>query len=164
MLFTTPLVRRSLLSPSGPMTLGATPHALVWIGFDGQKHAPDTHTWPIDDSHPLLERAAQELGEYFAGQRRNFDLPLDLSCGTVFQQKVWRSLLGIEVGTTSTYGAICNAIGQPKAARAVGAAIGRNPISIVVPCHRVVGSSGALTGYAGGIDRKIALLQLESTL
>jgi methylated-DNA-[protein]-cysteine S-methyltransferase len=103
------------------------------------------------------------LQQYFARERTVFTLPLDLGRGTPFQQRVWQSLLAIAAGTTSTYGSIAHAIASPKAVRAVGAAVGRNPISIIVPCHRVVGSTGALTGYAGGLDRKIALLQLEST-
>lgn len=143
------------------MTLAATDSALVWVGFDGQKHAPDTSAWPMAKDHPVLRQAAEQLQQYFAGERTVFDLPLDLRQGTAFQQSVWRSLLGIAGGATSTYGAIGQAIGRPKAVRAVGAAVGRNPISIIVPCHRVVGSDGSLTGYAGGVERKQALLQLE---
>ena len=93
-----------------------------------------------------------------------FTLPLDLRSGTAFQQAVWHSLLAITASSTQTYGAVSEAIGRPKAVRAVGAAIGRNPISIIVPCHRVVGSTGALTGYAGGVERKHALLHLEGVL
>jgi methylated-DNA-[protein]-cysteine S-methyltransferase len=104
------------------------------------------------------------LLQYFASERTRFDLTLDLISGTAFQRSVWQQLLHIAPGTTCSYGAISQRIGQPSAARAVGAAIGRNPISIIVPCHRVVGVNGAMTGYAGGIDRKIALLQLESTI
>jgi methylated-DNA-[protein]-cysteine S-methyltransferase len=105
-----------------------------------------------------------QLSEYFAGRRHSFELPLDLQCGTAFQQDVWRALLAIPAGGTTSYGAISRSIGKPQAMRAVGAAIGRNPVSIVVPCHRVVGSDGSLTGYAGGMERKTALLQLEGAV
>jgi len=161
---TSQIGRQALTSPWGPMTLAATESALVWVGFDGQKHAPDTGDWPVSNHHPLLRQAAMQLQQYFAGERTVFDLPLDLGGGTPFQQGVWRSLLGIALGATSTYGAIGQAIGNPKAVRAVGAAVGRNPISIIVPCHRVLGSDGSLTGYAGGVERKQALLQLEGAL
>ena len=156
-------VRCTLSSPWGAMTLAATDTALVWSGFDGQKHEADTQAWPLSSAHPLLRLASEQLQQYFARERTVFTLPLDLDRGTPFQQRVWQSLLAIAAGTTSTYGSIAQAVGSPKAVRAVGAAVGRNPISIIVPCHRVVGSTGALTGYAGGLDRKIALLQLEST-
>lgn len=157
-------LRCALASPWGPMTLAATESALVWAGFDGQKHAPDTAAWPESHEHPVLRQTAEQLQQYFAGARTAFDLPLELGGGTPFQQSVWRSLLGIGLGATSTYGAIGLAIGNPKAVRAVGAAVGRNPISIIVPCHRVVGGDGSLTGYAGGVERKQALLQLEGAL
>ena len=157
-------VRCSLTTPLGPMTLAADDTALVWAGFDGQKHEPETGGWPQSPAHPVLRLARAQLQQYFASGRRAFDIPLDLASGTVFQQSVWQSLLGIAPGTTCSYGTISQRIGKPKAVRAVGAAIGRNPLSILVPCHRVVGANGALTGYAGGIDRKITLLQLESSL
>lgn len=110
--------------------------------------------------HPLLQRAVQQLEEYFSGQRMKFDLPLLLH-GTEFQRTVWEELLRIPYGSTRSYGAIAACIGSPKAARAVGMACNRNPIAIVVPCHRVVGSNGTLTGYAGGLSRKQFLLELE---
>jgi len=122
------------------------------------------HTWDFVKGNALMGRAAQQLNEYFAGKRTHFDLPLDLGSGTAFQQSVWRNLLKIPAGKTVSYGAISHSIGKPKAMRAVGAAVGRNPFSIVVPCHRVIGSDGALTGYAGGLDRKVALLTLEGFL
>jgi methylated-DNA-[protein]-cysteine S-methyltransferase len=103
------------------------------------------------------------LQEYFAGKRQRFDLPLDLDQGTAFQQQVWRGLLEIPCGSTMAYGSLGTRIGRAAAVRAVGAAVGRNPISIVVPCHRVVGANGSLTGYAGGLERKTALLQLEQS-
>ena len=120
--------------------------------------------WPEQASHPILQAAVKQLTAYFAGQKNNFDLPLDLSAGSEFQQAVWQALLAIERGSTTSYGALSASIGRPSAVRAVGGAIGRNPLSIIVPCHRVIGSSGSLTGYAGGVDRKIALLQLEGAL
>ena len=101
------------------------------------------------------------MTQYFSGKLKAFDLPFDLSSGTAFQQSVWREIIKIDFGKTNTYGVICQAISKPQAARAVGAATGRNPISIIIPCHRVVGSTGAMTGYAGGLDRKLALLALE---
>jgi len=104
------------------------------------------------------------LAEYFAGQRRTFELPLDIAGGTAFQQVVWQALLGLLPGGTISYGDLSQRIGKPGAVRAVGAAIGRNPLSIIVPCHRVIGASGALTGYAGGLARKSALLRLEGAL
>jgi methylated-DNA-[protein]-cysteine S-methyltransferase len=106
-------------------------------------------------------RPASQLRDYFAGARTAFDVPLDLQ-GTDFQRAVWNALLNIAPGRTSTYGEIARELGVPSASRAVGAAVGRNPVSIIVPCHRVVGSSGALTGYAGGLDRKRSLLRIES--
>lgn len=157
-------VRCALASPWGPMTVVAHDEALVWVGFDGQKHAVELSQWPEAPDHPLLRLACDELRQYFAGERSQFDVPLDLSSGTPFQQSVWTALLDIAPGATTSYGAISQSIGKPRAVRAVGGAIGRNPISIIVPCHRVVGSNGAMTGYAGGLPRKIALLQLESRL
>jgi len=108
----------------------------------------------------VVARAAAQLGDYFGGQRRTFNLPL-APHGTAFQQAVWRELLAIPWGATSSYGAIASAIGRPGSSRAVGAAIGRNPLSIAVPCHRVIGANGALTGYAFGLERKRWLLEHE---
>ena len=104
------------------------------------------------------------MREYFAGQRSHFDLPLDLSCGTAFQQAVWQALLGIAQGEVISYSEVSRRIGKPQAVRAVGGAVGRNPISIIVPCHRVMGCNGTLTGYGGGLERKTALLRLEGAL
>jgi methylated-DNA-[protein]-cysteine S-methyltransferase len=119
---------------------------------------------PVDgersENHPLLLDAAHQLREYFAGKRREFQLPLDMQ-GTDFQLDVWRQLQGIPYGETRSYAQIAHAIGRPKAVRAVGAANGSNPVSIVVPCHRVIGSSGKLTGYGGGLPLKKRLLELE---
>lgn len=150
--------------PLGPMILAATPRGLSGIWFDGQRHAPDTSTWRRTDAAQVLTRAVDQLSAYFAGRRTAFDLPLDLQGGTPFQQRVWQALLGIAPGGTTSYGALSERIGSPAAVRAVGAAVGRNPVSIVVPCHRVIGRDGSLTGYAGGLNRKTALLTLEGVL
>jgi methylated-DNA-[protein]-cysteine S-methyltransferase len=150
--------------PLGPMTLAATPNGLAGVWFDGQRHGPETSAWCRDPSHPVLLNAIAQLADYFAGRRLRFDLPLDLKAGTAFQQQVWQALLGIAPGATTSYSALGASIGKPAAVRAVGAAVGRNPVSIVVPCHRVVGADGSLTGYAGGLDRKTALLVLEGAL
>jgi methylated-DNA-[protein]-cysteine S-methyltransferase len=151
-------------SPLGTIIVAATSRGLAGLWFEGQKHQPDMGGWPEDPRHPVLVQAMAQLAEYFAGTREVFDLPLDLQRGTPFQQSVWRALLAIPAGRTSSYARICEAIGKPAAARAVGAAVGRNPLSIVVPCHRVLGTDGSLTGYAGGLQRKSALLQLEGAL
>lgn len=155
--------RCAFASPLGPMTLAATDKGLAGVWFDGQKHMPDTSSWPEQPGHPLLQQARRELAQYFTGQRQQFDLPLDLNQGTVFQQAVWQGLLDIPAGQTIAYGELGTRIGRPAAVRAVGAAVGRNPISIIVPCHRVLGANGSLTGYAGGLERKTALLQLEDS-
>jgi methylated-DNA-[protein]-cysteine S-methyltransferase len=171
--------KKIIQTPLGNMLLATSPTGLVGAWFiQGQKHSPTEAkmaAWPLvsatshdndpdrvgDAEKAILNEASLQLAAYFAGKLANFHLPLDLSSGTYFQQSVWREILNIQIGTTSTYGAICQAIGKPQAARAVGAATGRNPIGIVIPCHRVVGSTGAMTGYAGGLDRKVALLQRE---
>lgn len=151
-------------SPLGAMRIAAGPRGLAGLWFAGQKHEPGAVDWPEAPQHPLLQEAARQLDEYFAGRRRTFDLPLDLQAGTPFQQAVWRGLLAIPSGRTASYAELGQRIGRPGAPRAVGAAVGRNPWSVVVPCHRVVGAGGALTGYAGGLDRKSALLKLEGAL
>ena len=147
--------------PLGAMTLAATPRGLSGVWFDGQRHGPETSAWRCDPHHPVLRQAIEQLAQYFAGRRQHFELPLDLSMGTPFQQQVWQALLGIEPGATTSYGSLSASIGKPAAVRALGAAVGRNPVSVVVPCHRVLGTDGSLTGYAGGLERKTALLSLE---
>ena len=168
MKFHSSIVQSPFQSPLGPMTLAATQYGLAGVWFDGQRHLPselaEPTSWPVDTGHPVLVKTASQLTEYFAGQRRMFDVPLDLSGGTIFQQAVWRAMLAIQSGQTSSYGGISKTINNLNAVRAVGAAVGRNPISIIVPCHRVLGANGSLTGYAGGLDRKTALLKLEGTL
>jgi methylated-DNA-[protein]-cysteine S-methyltransferase len=150
-------------SPVGPLTLVAADDALVGLSMTEQRHAPAPGWFgePADasDSKPLAE-AARQLREYFDGERTEFDLPLSLE-GTAFQQRVWAALQEIGFGQTISYGQLADRIGQPSASRAVGLANGRNPIGIIVPCHRVVGSNGSLTGYGGGIERKRYLLSHE---
>jgi methylated-DNA-[protein]-cysteine S-methyltransferase len=146
--------------------------ALLLVG-DGSSltalHLPESgRTPPVDpawakadrDGDGVLARAARQLGEYFAGERTSFDLPLAAQ-GTAFQQRVWDALRTIPYGATASYGEIAAQVGSPGASRAVGLANGRNPISIVVPCHRVIGADGSLTGYGGGLPAKRALLDLE---
>ncbi len=147
----------------GPLLLAATDQGLCGMWFEGQKHSPDTSGWRMQ-GHPTTAQALLQLEQYFAGQRTAFDLPLDLTAGTPFQQAVWQALLRIPSGQIQSYGAVAKLLGNTAAVRAVGAAVGRNPVSIIVPCHRVVGAAGALTGYAGGLERKTALLQLENAL
>lgn len=151
-------------SPLGPMTLAASDQGLCGVWFDDQKHGPsdtDRQHWQTHAGDPLLQAAATQLQAYFDRQRQVFDLQLDLSAGTPFQQSVWRSLLGIPSHHTQTYGDLARQLGKPQAVRAVGTAVGRNPVSIIVPCHRILGAGGQLTGYAGGLWRKQALLKLE---
>jgi methylated-DNA-[protein]-cysteine S-methyltransferase len=164
MKFATSTVQTSYQSPLGIMLLAASEKQVAGIWFAGQRHQPDSSHWARDDQHPLLQRVKTELAEYFAGQRHAFDLPLNLECGTAFQQSVWRALLALPYGSSSSYGALSTVIGKTSAVRALGAAVGRNPFSIVVPCHRVIGAKGALTGYAGGLERKAALLKIEGVL
>ncbi len=158
------IVKTSFASPLGPMLLAATDRGLAGLWFEGQRHLPDSSGWAQDPQHPVLRQACAQLGDWFAGRRDRFELPLDLQGGTPFQQSVWQALLGIPRGATTSYGDLSRRVGRPAAVRAVGAAVGRNPISIVVPCHRVLGSDGGLTGDAGGLERKSALLQLEGAL
>jgi methylated-DNA-[protein]-cysteine S-methyltransferase len=140
------------ISPLGPLSLRADDDALLELTFGECE--------PSGSGSPILDAACAQLDEYFAGTRVAFDLPLRLA-GTPWEQRVWSELLGIGYGETASYGQLAARLGAPGAARAVGAANGRNPISIVVPCHRVIGSRGALTGYAWGVERKSALLDLE---
>lgn len=146
-------------SPVGKLLLTADEKALTGIYFPGS-HSAVVDDWKEQPAHPVLKAAKRQLGEYFAGRRRDFDIPLSPK-GTAFQLSVWKALRAIPYGKTRSYGDIARKIGRPKAVRAVGAANGANPISIVVPCHRVIGSDGSLTGYGGGLSRKRRLLALE---
>jgi methylated-DNA-[protein]-cysteine S-methyltransferase len=154
-------IRSRVCTPLGMVTLWVTPAGLGGLWFDDQAHVPALEDLGPLGRHAWLTQASEDLHAYFEGDSPAWDLPLDLSSGTPFQQGVWRELLRIDRGTTRTYGAIAQALGKPQSARAVGAAVGRNPLSIVVPCHRVLGANGALTGYAGGLWRKVSLLKLE---
>lgn len=156
-------VYTNYLSPIGPLLLAASEHGLAGVYFAEHRHFKGRGGWRRDDEHAVLQQSILQLAEYFAGARRIFDLPLDLSHGTDFQQAVWQALLTLPFGSTASYASIACQIGKPAAVRAVGAANGRNPISIIVPCHRVISSSGALTGYAGGLLNKQALLELEKS-
>lgn len=158
---TQPLSSAAVASPVGALTLVADDDSLVAILWE--EDDPARVPLPaavVAPDHPVLVEAGRQLDEYFAGRRRAFDLPLRFR-GTAFQRAVWSALLAIPFGETSSYGAIARSLGRPGAARAVGAANGRNPISIVAPCHRVIGANGALTGFAGGLAAKETLLALE---
>jgi methylated-DNA-[protein]-cysteine S-methyltransferase len=149
-------------SPVGPLTLVATDGALSGLYMEKQRHLPSEETFgaPDDpDTEPFATVAAQ-LTAYFAGELTEFDVPLALH-GTPFQERVWTALQGIPYGETTTYGDLAAELGSPTASRAVGLANGRNPVGVIVPCHRVVGSTGSLTGYGGGLDRKRYLLDFE---
>lgn len=157
----------SLDSPLGPLILAATERGLSGVWFMDQRYVPSEalrKSWRPNPNNTVLQSASTQLMAYFSGQFRSFDLPLDLSAGTAFQQSVWQALLRIPLGQTLSYGAMAQHINKPSASRAVGAAVGRNPISIVVPCHRILGAGGQMTGYAGGLWRKEALLTLEGRL
>lgn len=159
-----PLYQTHTTSPLGDVLLAATEQGLAGVWFvHRQAHMPDSSEWQTDNGHSTLQAAAQQLAEYFLGERHTFELPLHPTWGTPFQRAVWQALQHIPYGQTSTYGDIARDIGNPNAVRAVGAAIGQNPHSIVVPCHRVVGANGSLTGFAGGLDRKKYLLAHEAT-
>ena len=150
-----------LATPMGAMTAAATPDGLAGLWFDDQAHHPGPLRVPVDAGQRWLAATQAALDAYFAGAAEPLGrVPLDLH-GTAFQQAVWRALIALPRGTTSTYGRIASAAGAPAAVRAAGAAIGRNPVSILVPCHRVLGHDGSLTGYAGGLHRKQALLVVE---
>jgi methylated-DNA-[protein]-cysteine S-methyltransferase len=173
---TSPHALHSYPSPLGQIWLAASDQGLSGLWFGEQKHLPDfsdTQRWQPGE-HRYMHAAIEQLTRYFAGplkpneKAQDFQfgptLPLDLNQGTAFQQSVWQGLLHIPMGGSTSYGALAAKIGKPAAVRAVGAAVGRNPIGILVPCHRVLGRDGALTGYAGGLDKKIALLRLEGVL
>jgi methylated-DNA-[protein]-cysteine S-methyltransferase len=157
------VVHAVMPSPVGPLRLAAEDDGLRLIEFPDPRHpvAPEDD-WEEGDNAVLAMTRAQ-LGEYFAGTRRAFDLPL-APRGTAFQRAVWRALATIPYGETISYRALAERIGQPSAMRAVGAANGRNPLPIVVPCHRVIGADGSLTGFGGGLPTKRFLLQLEGAL
>ena len=152
---------RRITTPLGPMFATAVGGALTGLYFEGGRHAPAiAGGWIEDPASPLLEECARQLGEFLAGRRTRFALPLAPE-GPEFQQRIWGEIARIPCGETLTYAELAQRAGAAGAARAAGAATGRNPLSIIVPCHRVMGSSGSLTGYAGGLERKTRLLEIE---
>ena len=151
---------RTIASPVGDLTLAGTGSTLLHLRMAGQAHEPDTSGWEPAGPDAFAD-VAEQLQAYFSGALTEFDVDLEFT-GTDFQRRVWTALRTIPYGQTRSYGRIAEEIGAPGAARAVGMANGRNPIAIIVPCHRVIGSAGGLTGYAGGLDRKQALLALET--
>ncbi len=151
-------------SPLGQVLLVSDGSLLTGAYFSGQKHEPAPGPgWRPDPDLGIFLDASLQFHEYFAGGRRQFDIPLHLQ-GTPFQMKVWNALLEVPFGSTVSYGELAGRINRKNAVRAVGAAVGRNPVSVIVPCHRVIGSGGSLTGYAGGLQRKRALLDLEGAV
>ena len=155
-------VYKTMASPVGRLTLIASDDGLAAVLWENDR--PGRVRLDVEGEeteHPRLVEAERQLEEYFAGRRTRFDVTLDVS-GTVFQRKVWTALLTIPFGETRSYKDIARQIGSPDAVRAVGAANGRNPVSIIAPCHRVIGSTGELTGFAGGLDAKARLLSLEA--
>lgn len=151
-------------SPVGELTLTADNDALTGVWFARYRDKTVSRKdWIRDDTWPVLAQARHELEEYFAGKRQHFSVKLDPR-GTEFQCAVWRELMRIKFGKTATYGTLATTIGKANASRAVGAAVGANPISIIVPCHRIIGQNGSLTGFGGGLDRKTTLLRLEGIL
>jgi methylated-DNA-[protein]-cysteine S-methyltransferase len=156
------LFYKEMKSPVGKLKLVASSQALVAVLWEKERpNRVKLGAMNLDPRHPILIEAERQLSEYFTGQRIRFDLPLQLN-GTEFQKKVWQALREIPFGKTRSYRDLARAVGLPKASRAVGAANGKNPLSIVVPCHRVIGANGALTGFAGGLATKAALLALEA--
>ena len=155
---------RRIDTPLGRMFATAAGGALTGLYFEGGRHAPViSPQWIEDPQAAPLAECARQLTDFFAGKRQRFELPLSAH-GTPFQQRVWREIAAISYGETITYAELARRAGAAGSARAAGAATGRNPLSIVVPCHRVVGSSGNLTGYAGGLERKTRLLEIEGAL
>ncbi|HEY9646044.1 MAG TPA: methylated-DNA--[protein]-cysteine S-methyltransferase [Chroococcidiopsis sp.] len=151
-------------SPLGALLLTSDGRSLTGLYLQGQQHFPTlTQDWQEAAQIDPLGQTQEQLTDYFAHQRQQFDLPIDPQ-GTAFQKQVWQLLQQIPFGETCSYGALAHMLGQPNASRAVGAANGRNPISIIVPCHRVIAANGKLTGYAGGLDRKQWLLHHEQAI
>lgn len=155
-------VHKTMKSPIGKLTLVGGDKGLVAILWENENpRRVRIAIGPEDANRPVLVETERQLKEYFAGARKEFSVALDFVVGTPFQKRVWRALLDIPFGDTRSYGDLARQLGRPKAVRAVGAANGRNPIAIIGPCHRVIGSSGKLTGYAGGLAAKALLLRLE---
>lgn len=149
-------------SPIGKLKLVASDKGLVGILWEEERPGRVRLTELTEDpNHPVLLKTEEQLHDYFTGKRTKFDVPLDMR-GTPFQKQVWEALLGIPFGETRSYGQLAKQLGNPNSTRAVGAANGKNPVAIIAPCHRVIGSSGKLTGFAGGLEAKAHLLNLES--
>lgn len=151
---------KPVATPLGNLTLVSDGRNLCGVYFDRHAHVSGRECWQTGAEFPLFVEAERQFAEYFAGERRDFDLPCAAN-GTAFQREVWRALARIPYGKTVSYAQLATQIGRPKAVRAVAAANARNPLSILTPCHRVIGSDGSLTGYAGGIHNKQKLLLLE---
>ena len=152
---------KTIPSPVGKLKLVASERALIAVLWENDDPGRVRLGELVETStHPILMETERQLTEYFGGKRRSFSVPLDLR-GTPFQRNVWEALLAIPFGETRTYGELAERLGNPQASRAVGAANGKNPVSIIVPCHRVIGASGKLTGFAGGLEAKARLLSLE---
>jgi methylated-DNA-[protein]-cysteine S-methyltransferase len=152
------------VTPIGTLFATATGGALTGLYYEGGRHAPEISTaWIEEPTAAPLAECVRQLGEFLEGKRRGFDLPLAPE-GSEFQRRVWMEIARIPYGETLTYAELARRAGTPGAARAAGAATGRNPLSIIVPCHRVVGTDGSLTGYAGGLGRKTRLLEIEGVL
>ena len=158
------LKRKQIKTPLGVMILAASEDGLTGLWFEGQQHMPAFEACPEVRKDPFLEQAHDEIDAYFKGKCQNFRTPRAAVWGTAFQRQVWESLMSVPFGETITYGEIAHHLNNPRAVRAVGGAVARNPWSIMTPCHRVIGVSGALTGYAGGLARKVELLRLEGVL
>lgn len=155
------MVYKDISSPVGLIRVIASDKGLVAIIWEGEDYKRTKLSVPVrEDEHPILLQTEKELKEYFGNERKVFDIPLDFK-GTEFQIRVWEALLKIPYGVTKTYGDLAKILGDIKAVRAVGGALNKNPISIIVPCHRVVGASGKLVGFAGGLENKSILLDLE---
>ncbi len=157
------ILQQRISTPLGEMLAARSQTGLSGLWFEGQKHHPGALNLPTAARDPIFTALVNALQGYFAGAALPAALLAQLDpAGTPFQLEVWRALLQIESGQSESYGSIAKRIGRPQAVRAIGGAVGRNPLSILIPCHRVLGANGRLTGYAGGLDRKLALLQLEA--
>ena len=157
------LVYRDMPTPLGEMRLVASAKGLRGAWFTDQALLPSSEGWLRDESNPILEQGRRELEEWFASDRRAFEVALD-PVGTPFQHEVWRALCALDFGVLTSYGELARTVGRPKGAQAIGGAVGRNPLIIIIPCHRVIGSDTSLTGFGGGLPRKQALLAHEGNL
>ena len=150
-------------STLGDLTLVADDNKLIGIYFANHKHLPQKADWKLNNKHPILKQAGKEITEYLEGERKIFSLPLHYA-GTDFQQKVWQQIARIPYGKTISYMELAKRAGRPKAIRAAGTATGRNPLSIIIPCHRVIATNGTMGGFGGGMERKKKLLEVEVVL